>query len=70
VVGKDRIEGSHLGGRVYQSTAVTPWPLIRYPIYPDRSSAEWIVKAKAGMIATVVARHDRAGAVREEIRFP
>ena len=69
LVGKERMVEGQLEGRSSHATAVTPWALFRQPLHADRMSAEWIVKAPTGSTATVTARHDRAGVVRETVTF-
>jgi len=68
-VGKERMVEGQLEGRSHQATAVTPRAVAFGPLYADRASAEWIVKAPVGSVATVTARHERAGVVRETITF-
>lgn len=70
LVGKERMVGEQLEGRAYQQSSATPWAVLRAEIFPDRATAEWVVRAPARSKATITARHDRAGTVREEVVFP
>lgn len=62
--GKLRTEGSQLEGRSSTPTA-------HYRTFAsstaDRTAFEWVVQAPAGTDITLIARHDRAGTVRETV---
>src|SRR5262249_33982876 len=65
--GKARIEGGQLEGRAGKVSlqAFLPDPMIT----SDRGQCEWTVRAKPGMRARLVARHERAGPVQAAILF-
>jgi murein tripeptide amidase MpaA len=63
--GKRRAELAQLEGKAYKHTGVSFWP--DYNITDDRLKVEWIVRAREGARVDVVARHERAGAVRAEV---
>jgi murein tripeptide amidase MpaA len=68
--GKVREEGSHLEGRAYASSVLTPWATFG-PLgsTADRLKMTWTVHAPNGGSAKLTARHDRAGVVRTEVEL-
>ena len=62
--GKAREEAGQLGGRV-ERRQITWWNTDHSTA--ERTMVEWVVEAKAGDRVSVVARHERAGAVRAEL---
>lgn|SRR5574341_9903 len=67
-MGKAREVGPELEGRAYSHAVATPWTMFRIDMNA-RTRREWVVKAPAGAAVTVIARHDRAGVVRREVRL-
>jgi hypothetical protein len=62
--GKEREEAGQLGGRV-ERRQITWWNTDHST--SERTLVEWVVEARAGDRVSVVARHERAGAVRAEL---
>ncbi len=62
--GKRQEELGQLEGRAYKPSAPN-----RYQRDPtqERAKVEWVVRASAGSIVKLLARHDRAGVVRTEL---
>lgn len=56
-----------LAGRSEQRSTATWWGYS--PGTPDRALVEWLVAAPAGTTLAVVARHDRAGTAKAELRL-
>jgi murein tripeptide amidase MpaA len=67
VHGKPRIDAGQLEGRAYKHTGVSFWP--ESNLTDDRAKIEWVVRGKPGDTVKVVARHERAGTVRADIRL-
>lgn len=67
--GRRRVELSELEGRAYKNSAPISFGANAADPTAERIKAEWLVKAPAGGVVTVVAKHDRAGTVRQEIRL-
>ncbi len=65
ITGKRREEVGQVEGKAYKHTGVSFWP--DYHVTDDRAKIEWVVEATAGASLSVLARHDRAGAVRAEV---
>jgi murein tripeptide amidase MpaA len=65
--GKKRMELNQLEGRSNTGSSISPWAMFRSAGTADRTFAEWVVQAPKGTEITVIARHDRAGTVRESI---
>ncbi len=63
--GKARDHYGELEGRAYKHTGVSFWP--DYNVTDDRVKLEWVVKGDAGAEIGIVARHDKAGAVRATV---
>jgi murein tripeptide amidase MpaA len=61
--GELRSESGQLEGRAYKSATPGLDPT------DDRLKLEWVIRAPAGGVARVEARHDRAGVVRTELRL-
>jgi murein tripeptide amidase MpaA len=64
--GKLRAEFGQLEGRAYKSASPFGWTA---DATEDRVKLEWVVRARPGQSAHLVARHERAGWVRAEARF-
>jgi hypothetical protein len=61
--GKEREELGELEGRAYKNAVVDELA----EGTSDRVKVEWVVRAKKGTKVQLIARHDRAGIVREEV---
>jgi murein tripeptide amidase MpaA len=61
--GKEREELGELEGRAYKNAFVDELA----EGTSDRVKVEWVVRAKKGTKVQLIARHDRAGVVREEV---
>lgn len=66
--GKIREELGQPEGRAYSASSATPWSLFGVGTH-DRVMVEWVVHAPDGGEVRLVARHDRAGVVRAELRL-
>lgn len=62
--GKVREEIGQLEGRAYKEAAVTVW---NADPTEDRAKVEWTIRAPQGGTLKIVAKQDRAGAVKKEI---
>jgi hypothetical protein len=67
IEGKAREEGEQLEGRAHIGTLQSFFPLGNAT--PDRAVFSWIVRGKKGGKVSLVARHDRAGAVRATVKL-
>ncbi|MEO1290098.1 MAG: hypothetical protein AAFV93_20280 [Chloroflexota bacterium] len=65
--GKQRVQLGQLEGRALTGTSATPWAISGGANTADRTVTEWVVHAPAGTDITLIAKHDRAGTVRETI---
>ncbi|MBI5653929.1 MAG: carboxypeptidase [Chloroflexi bacterium] len=65
--GKPREELGQLEGRAYKSVAPVGWA-VADPT-DDRVKVEWVVRAPNGGVVKLIARHERAGTVRAEIKL-
>ena len=65
LAGKRRVEGGQLEGRASKSSLQAFLPSA--DLTADRGQCEWTLRAPAGTVVTVVARHDRAGKVSTEV---
>jgi murein tripeptide amidase MpaA len=65
-LGRPRVELGQLEGRAYKWAAPVPWLT---DDTDDRTYAEWVVRSSEGGVVTLVARHERAGVVRAELRL-
>ena len=65
--GKRREEHGQLEGRAYKPTSLTGWS-IGDPT-SDRDKIEWTVHAPSGGTIKLIARHERAGTVRDEVKL-
>ncbi|HZI84644.1 MAG TPA: M14 family metallopeptidase [Casimicrobiaceae bacterium] len=63
--GKRREELGQLEGKAYKHTGISFWP--DYHVTDDRAKVEWVVRGKAGDRIELIARHERAGAVRASV---
>jgi hypothetical protein len=61
--GKEREELGELEGRAYKNAFIDELA----EGTSDRAKVEWVVRAKKGTKVQLIARHDRAGVVREEV---
>jgi murein tripeptide amidase MpaA len=68
--GKAREESGELEGRAYKPSAPSGW--IDWAMDPtaDRLKSEWVLRAPAGAVVKLLARHERAGVVRAELTLP
>ena len=62
-----RAEIGQLEGKAYKHTGISFWP--DYHVTDDRAKMEWVVRAKAGDVITLTAKHERAGTVRTELKL-
>lgn len=65
--GKVREELGQLEGRAYKPSAPSVWAS---DPTDDRLKVEWVVRAPAGSVIKLIARHERAGVVQTELRLP
>ncbi|HUP97329.1 MAG TPA: M14 family metallopeptidase [Usitatibacter sp.] len=65
--GKARVEGAQLEGRASKPSLQAFLP--NADLTADRGQCEWTVRAPAGAVVKVIARHDRAGRVEAAIRL-
>lgn len=65
--GKAREEVGQLEGRAYKDCAVSVW---NDDPTADRAKLEWTVRAPEGGTMKLVARHERAGAIRTQVELP
>ena len=61
--GKPREQLAQLEGRAYKEAFSASDPT------DDRVKVEWVVRAPEGGVVKLVARHDRAGVVRTEVKL-
>lgn len=64
VTGKEREELKQLEGRAYKPAGNSGWLA---DTTDDRAKVEWVVHAPNGGTVQLLARHDRAGAVRDQL---
>ncbi len=64
LLGKAREEGPQLDGRAYKPSGAFGWAA---DPTSDRHKFEWVVRAPAGSLVTLTARHERAGVVRQSL---
>jgi murein tripeptide amidase MpaA len=69
VTGKPREEVGQLEGRAYKPVSPSSWAGWGGDTTDDRVKVEWVVRAPAHSLVKVSARHERAGAVRVELRL-
>ena len=67
VQGMRRVDAGQLEGKAYKHTGISFWPDLN--VTDDRVKVEWVVKGKAGDSVAIVARHERAGAVRASVKL-
>jgi murein tripeptide amidase MpaA len=67
VSGKPREFGGELEGRAYKHTLMSFWTDTTPTA--DRCVLDWVVKGAAGSVVQLVAKHERAGTVRAEIKL-
>ena len=67
VGGARREDLGQLEGKAYKHTGISYWP--DYHVTDDRAKIEWIVRGKAGDSVALIARHERAGKVRVEVKL-
>jgi hypothetical protein len=67
ISGKRRESMGQLEGKAYKHTGISFWP--DYHVTDDRAKMEWVVRAKAGDVITLTAKHERAGTVRTELKL-
>jgi murein tripeptide amidase MpaA len=67
VSGKPRVEGGQLEGRANKPSLQAFLPNL--DLTGDRGQCEWTLEAPAGSSVTLVARHDRSGTVRVDVRL-
>jgi murein tripeptide amidase MpaA len=65
--GLKRTQLEQLEGRAYKSVAAFGWTA---DPTAERTKVEWVVRGKSGDVVKVIAKHDRAGTVRAEVRLP
>ncbi len=69
VIGKPREELGQLEGRAYKSSTANTWAGATADETADRIKVEWVVRASKGAALKITARHERAGAVRAELKL-
>ena len=67
ISGKRREGMGQLEGKAYKHTGISFWP--DYHVTDDRAKMEWVVRAKAGDVITLTAKHERAGTVHAELKL-
>jgi hypothetical protein len=67
ISGKRREDLGQLEGKAYKHTGISFWP--DYHVTDDRAKIEWVVRGRTGDRIALVARHERAGTVRTEIKL-
>ena len=67
ISGKRREDIGQLEGKAYKHTGISFWP--DYHVTDDRAKIEWVVRGRTGDRIAVMARHERAGTVRTEIKL-
>jgi murein tripeptide amidase MpaA len=67
VGGKRRVDAGQLEGKAYKHTGISFWPDLN--VTDDRAKVEWVVKGNAGDTVDIVARHERAGALRVAVKL-
>jgi murein tripeptide amidase MpaA len=65
VLGERKVELGQLTGRALRNSALRG----SADETTDRAKAEWLIRAPAGSLLQVQARHDRAGVVRADVRL-
>jgi len=65
--GKRREDIGQLEGKAYKHTGISFWP--DYLVTDDRAKIEWVVRGRTGDQIALMARHERAGTVRTEIKL-
>lgn len=65
--GKPREELGQLEGRAYKPTAPIGWAAA--DATDERLKVDWVVRAPRGGVVKLVARHERAGAVRTKVKL-
>jgi len=64
--GKPRVEIGQLEGRAYKPSSPYGWSS---DPTAERAKCEWVVRAPAGTIVRLIARHERAGLCRAEVKL-
>ena len=67
VSGKRREELGQLEGKAYKHTGISFWP--DYHVTDDRAKIEWVVRGRAGDRIALTVRHERAGAIRTDLKL-
>jgi hypothetical protein len=67
ISGKRREDIGQLEGKAYKHTGISFWP--DYHVTDDRAKIEWVVRGRMGHRIALVARHERAGTVRTEVKL-
>jgi murein tripeptide amidase MpaA len=67
ISGKRREDIGQLEGKAYKHTGISFWP--DYHVTDDRAKIEWVVSGRTGDHIALMARHERAGTVRTEIKL-
>ncbi len=65
--GKPREELGQLEGRAYKPAAPVGWAVA--DTTDDRLKVEWVIRALKGGVVKLVARHERAGTVRAQVKL-
>ena len=64
--GESRYVGDQLEGKSNHHQTATPWTMFAARM-DSRSKYEWVINASNGSEITLIARHDRAGTIREQV---
>jgi murein tripeptide amidase MpaA len=67
IAGKARVEGGQVEGRASKVSLQAFLP--NADLTADRGQSEWTIRAPAGSTVTLIARHDRAGRVEQELKL-
>ena len=67
--GDPRVELGQLEGRAYKPVTPSSWAGWGGDVTDDRAKVEWVVKAPAGSVVKLAARHERAGTVRTQVEL-
>lgn len=67
ITGREREELTHLEGRAYKGAGNSGYA---GDATDDRAKCEWVIRASQGSTVKLLARHERAGAVRLEVTLP
>jgi hypothetical protein len=67
--GRPREQAGQLEGRAYKPASPSSWGGWSGDTTEDRAKFEWVVRAQAGSVVKLSARHERAGRVSAQVRL-